>query len=70
MTKFGADGSLQKASTLNLVILCKINVFAYYGRAFHYLQLKRKLSLSDQNLTCGLHFCVKVYRMTQQPETD
>ena len=30
------------ASTLNLGSLGKTDLFAYYGRAFHYLQLKKK----------------------------
>ena len=34
--------SLREVSTLNLGILVKISLFAYYGRAFHYIQLKKK----------------------------
>ena len=54
------------APTENLFILGKIYLFAYYGRAFHYLQLEIKLSLYDKNYAHGMQFYVRVYRMTQQ----
>ena len=34
---------LRGQSTLNFGIFGKINLFAYYGRAFHYLQLEIKI---------------------------
>ena len=57
--------NLGGTSALNLGILGKIDLFVYYGRAFHYQQLK-KISLYDKNGASGMHFSVEVYRMTQK----
>ena len=57
---------VEEASTLNLCISCKIILFAYYERAFHYQQLEKNSSPSDKNSAHGMHFKVNVYRMTKQ----
>ena len=61
---------LRKVSTLNVGILGKINLFAYYGRDFITYSLKKKICPCVKNCARGMHFYVKVYRMTRQNWAD
>ena len=48
----------------------KIDWFWYHGPDFRYSQLETKLRLSDKKCPLGMHFCIKVYRMTPQKWAD
>ena len=58
----------KEGSTPHLRVLGKIDLFVYYGKAFHYLQFEK--IVYDENWAHGMHFYVKVYMMTQQKWAD